>query len=199
MMQSYLSIGTTAFLTLEICFFLLCTMSQFKRISFSVIISTLLNLALLFLVQQYFQKGDLFAEKIHLALISFVPFLILSLLIFSLDMKIQASQKNLALKLPFLGLALGYYVPMPYFLLVLSGSLILLTYFLWKNIHRYRLYFRAYFFMLLFVLLCLVNMWFINFQLVGFISVFFIIFYLNQLLNLMMVKNLLRSKLGESS
>jgi hypothetical protein len=198
MMQSYLSIGTTAFLTLEICFFLLCTMSQFKRISFSVIISTIANLTLLFLVQQYFQKGDLFSEKIHLALISLIPFLILSLLIFSLDMAIQSSQKNLALKLPFLGLALGYYVPMPYFLMVFSGAMVLLTYFLWKNIHRYRLYFRVYVFMILFLFLCLVNFWFINLPFLGFISVFFIIFYLNQLLNLMMVKNLLRTKLGES-
>jgi hypothetical protein len=196
-MQSYLSIGMTAFLTLEIGFFLLCSVSQFKRINSSVIISAVINLTLLFLVQQFFQKGDLFSDKVHLALLGFIPFLILSLLIFSLDMQIQSSQKNLALKLPFLGLALGYYVPLPYFFIVMAGSFILLTYFLWKNIGRYRLYFRANLFMLFFIFICLVNLLFFNVSLINFISVFFIIFYLNQLLNLMMVKNLLRLKLGE--
>ena len=187
----------TAFLTLEIGFFLLCSMSQFKRINSSVIISAVINLILLFLVQQFFQKGDLFSDKIHLALIGLIPFLILSLLIFSLDMQIQSSQKNLALKLPFLGFALGYYVPLPYFFVVLAGSFILLTYFLWKNIARYRLYFRANLFMLFFILIGLINLMFFSVNLINFISVFFIIFYLNQLLNLMMVKNLLRVKLGE--
>jgi hypothetical protein len=198
MMQSYLSIVTTAFLTLEIGFFLLCIMSQFKRISFSVLGSALINLAILVLVQQEFQNHEIFPTRLHCALLGLIPLMILSNLIFSLDFKIQRPQKNLALKLPFLGLAVGYFIPLPYFYLILVGILGLIFYFLWKNNQRYRLYLRAYSFMVISILIFLINFKWMNLILIKFVSLFLIIFYLNQLLNLMMVKYLLKTNLGDS-
>jgi hypothetical protein len=197
MMQSYLSIVTTAFLTLEIVFFLLCIISQFKKISFSVIGSALINLAFLILLQQAFLNNENFPTRLHCALLGLMPFMLLSILIFSLDFMILKSQKNLAFKLPFLGLAIGYYIPLPYFYLSLGIILSLIFSILWKNKQRYRLYFRAYLFKLIFLVIFFINIQWGNVVLIKFLSLFFIIFYLNQFLNLMMVKQLLKTNLGE--
>ncbi|MFZ4713961.1 MAG: hypothetical protein ACOYL6_09630 [Bacteriovoracaceae bacterium] len=197
-MQSYLSMWETGFLTLEIGYFLLCIVSQFKRLSAAVLLSTLINLGILYLLQQSFQQAEIFPQKLHLAAFGIILFSLLSLSIFSVDGVDNKSKKNVATKLPIIGLGIGFYIPDPYCWAAFILCALVLAQFLMHHRHRYRLYLRTYLFTLLFTALFILSFLIPWFKYLSVIFLFFVIMYLNQLLNLMIVKAYLGKDLGRA-
>lgn len=192
-MQSYLQLFGIGILSLEILYFLLCIIAQFKSLNLVMIFSTLINLSLLFLLHQSYSFGPDFPAPIHLSVTGFVLFSLLGLGIITIEKHDNRAKKRVATKLPFIGMAIGFYVPAPYVYLSLGLGAIIVAYYFYNHMNHYRLYFRTYFFMLIFSLGLGFYRW--NYFLGTFFAIF-VIMYLNQLLNLMLVKIYIKEELA---
>lgn len=197
---TYFSVGI---LSLEIAYFLLCIVSQFKRLNVVMIVSVLIHLGLLFLVNRFFlsHHGELTGEllgKFERSVIGFIIFSLLGLSIIGSDERDLLVKKKVALKLPFMGLFLGYFIiagDLKINLFLLGLGLLANLFFLYRTRERFRLYFRSY----VFFLLSLVGVLSFEIQtvgvIVGTIFSFLSILYLQQFLNLLLVKTYMRESL----
>lgn len=195
---TYFSVGI---LSLEIAYFLLCIVSQFKRLNVVVIVSALIHLGLLFLVHRFFSahaNSTELAGVLERTVIGFIIFSLLGLSIIGADERDLLVKKKVALKLPFIGLFLGYFViagdvKINFFLLA-SGILANLLY-LHRTKERFRLYFRSY----IFLVISLIGLLTFEIQhigvILGTIFSFFTIMYIQQFLNLILVKTYIRESI----
>lgn len=200
-MQSVLAYFLIGILTLEIVYFLLCIVTQFKHINVTVVVSALIHLGLLFLVNRLF-ISPIGAGEAERSVMGFIIFSLLGLSIIGSDERDLLVKKKVALKLPFMGLFLGYFiiagdVKINFLLLFL----VLLTnlYFLYRTRERFRLYFRSYIFFMLSLVGLLIGLLAFEKQIMGLvlgaIFAFFGIMYLQQFLNLILVKTYIRETL----
>lgn len=189
-MQKILQFSLFCLLVILNLYFLLCIVSQFKRVTMNVIFSSLMSVSTLFLIVsfQYFNSFN----PMVLGLLSFG---ITALLIVGTDELELRVKKKVAFKLPFLGILSTIMIPHPSNLFVLIGVLIINLIITYKNKERFRLYFRNY---LLFLIFLLPVCFFFYFEvpvLFSFIFLGFCLYYLHQLMNLILVKSYLKESL----
>lgn len=201
---SYFTYFSWGILTLEIAYFLLCIVSQFKRLNAVVIVSCLIHLGVLFLINRFFLSSlhspfsILETKPYELSVIGFAIFSLMGISIIGTDEKDLLAKKKVALKLPFMGIFIGYFIlggDIRFNFFFLGLTLIVNFYFLYRTRERFRLYFRTF----LFFLVSLIGLFSYEIPLIGlflgFAFSFLSILYLQQFLNLILVKIYIRESI----
>lgn len=201
---SYFTYFSWGILSLEIGYFLLCTISQFKRLNVVVIVSALIHLGLLFLINRFFitqsaSSLDIFALKeLERSVIGFIIFALIGLSIIGADERDLLAKKKVALKLPFMGIFLGYFIiagEIRFNYFILAAALLVNLAYLYRTRERFRLYFRSF----MFFIFSLIGL--ITFEIeaigiiLGTVFSFLTIMYLHQFLNLILLKTYIRESI----
>lgn len=189
-MQSTLTTILTLIVSLEIGYFLLGIISQFRRLNVVVIYSTIILLSTLVLVQQFLSPW--LAPSLQYSLLGLILYGVSGLAIIATDERNILAKKKMALKIPLLGMLGTYYFHDKALFGIIIFGIFFNLYIFHKTKERFRLYLRNYIICIIFAF----PLFFLESAPLKLLFIGICIYYLSQLLNLFLVKTYIQENLG---